>query len=69
MYQRGLKMKLNPNEAPDGFIAARSSLRIGCCSGCYWEHEGYSVCKRKKCISITRSDAHDVIFIKKENEV
>ena len=53
-------MKVNPNEAPEGYVA----IAEGSCYGCAFD----SNCSQANCLPGNRYDACSVIFIKKSPE-
>ena len=68
-----IKNKINPKEAPAGFIARRSLNDNNVCNGCYWRfdnmknREDGDRCTNRAdivCTSTSRNDGRNVIFKK-----
>ena len=57
-------MQVNPNEAPEGYIAVEWDESSGC-DYCIFS-DVYEECMRALCYPTFRRDKHNVIFIKKE---
>jgi len=54
---------IDPNEAPDGFVAVEGKLA---CRGCFFDQEGGCGSPRSKCLRSERDDKQSVIFIPRE---
>ena len=59
--------RINPNEAPEGYIAVKEVDEINVCSGCSFEADFSTKCTRFStlCTANFRKDKSRVIFIKK----
>ena len=55
--------KLNPNEAPPGYVAVADASARGC-SGCAINET--PTCNEANCTAMRRKDGHSVIFIKRK---
>jgi len=56
--------KVDPSEAPEGFIAVASSGKY--CYGCYYWISMYNCPEDVHCLANHRKDTSNVIFLKKE---
>lgn len=55
---------IDPNDAPDGYVAKESTLG---CIGCALYINGHKTClKPTGCFAAQRNDGHSVIFVKKQ---
>ena len=56
---------INPNEAPEGYVAVQE-VSAGRCTGCVFS----TVCTEddRNCMGRNRKDGHDVIFKEMEDE-
>ena len=57
--------KVDPNEAPTGYVAVESEG----CHGCAFKAVGLTVCQEKTPCGVHRKDGCYVIFIKKPDDV
>lgn len=55
-------MPVNPNEAPEGFVAMDAARTYGC-RECVFEPLPDSVCNRFKCTPEERKDGGNVYFV------
>ena len=56
-------MAINPNEAPEGYVAVEGSGCIGCAL-----KDRTVECWHAECAASTRKDGHFVIFVKKPDD-
>lgn len=60
---------VDPNDAPEGFIAVAEDQDLPSCSGCYYQ-DSDNWCNRPsnmaKCTPMYRKDGKYVIFVKKQ---
>lgn len=60
-------MALNPNEAPEGYVAVDDNNYLIGCSTCALEY-GSPVCMSVPCVGTDRKDGHFVIFVKRDGK-
>ena len=55
-------MPVNPNEAPEGFMAVESEI-AALCAGCHFASLSDEQCQQIMCMSWERDDGFSVIFV------
>lgn len=60
-------MPVNPNEAPEGFMAVESEI-AALCAGCHFASLSDEQCQQIMCMSWERDDGSNVIFIRAKSK-
>lgn len=60
-------MAVNPNEAPDGYVAVESEVSA-MCAGCQFAGNSDKGCEQIMCMGWERDDGSNVIFIRAKSK-